>query len=316
MKAKGENYMSQLQRVDQAQKAYSASVTDSQTAGKSLPMKYSELSAKLVASGAQADLANADRDIMIKKAAYQEAREHANTEISNSAAQPAPDQRAALTTFLALDEVRPQKAVGIAKDHLMPTAGDMDIGISTADQFNKDAKSLDEIVSKQQANEFDMNAKGSTPLYSEATQSVSTVPARMANTTSAKDTICHAPRSTPSVTVDSVGGPARSSEALIGGDLGDPDKFRHLITDGPLISDDKDTSHLMGGALKHEGHAFYDNTIVSGERSLGNIGEKIGGAVFDAEHAIKGVLGIHLDTETPIKQQKHELNDELPDIKK
>lgn len=325
MKAKGENYISQLQRVDQAQKAYSASVTDSQTAGKSLPMKYSELSAKLVASGAQSDLANADRDIMIngtdkEKAAYQEARDHANTEISNSAAQPAPDHRAALTTFLALDEVRPQQAVGIAKDHLMPTSGGMDTGISTGDQFNQDAKSPDEIVSKQQANEFDLNAKGSTRLSSEATQSVNTVPARMANTTSAKDNIRHAPRSTPSATDDSVSGATRSSQtvndALNGGNLGSPDKFRHRITDGPLIPDDKDTSHLMGGALKHEGHAFYDNTVVSGERSLGNIGEKIGGAVFDTEQAIKGVLGIHSDTETPIKQQKHELNDELPDIKK
>lgn len=323
MKAKSEAYLAQLARVEQAQQAYQESVTDSQTSGQNLNLKHSELAQRLVKAGANADLANIEREITQfgtdkEKANWQEAKIDAAKQLDNSAVKipKTSVEYEAMQRFLALDEIDPQKAFHIASSTFQPTVAKPDTRIANPDDYKKDAKTPDEILRPSQAYHFTAKAKGELAIASDGTPASAHHPRASSN----------APRvseSPPYIKAVPVGSHAQAknqvSDVLSDSSLGSVNEMEHRIKDGPLIKDDQDTSHLMGGAVKNEGHALYDNTIVAGGRSLGNVGKAIGGAVLDGEaylkDTIKGVISGGTENKPVSKPQRHEPFDELPDIK-
>ncbi len=311
MKAKSENYMTQLARVDQAQQAYQDSVTDSQTSGQNLNLKHSELAQRLVQTGANADLANVEREITMHgtdkdKANWQAAKVDAAKQLDNGAAKipKTSKEYEAMQRFLALDEVNPQQAFHIASSTFKPTGNKLDTSVSNADDYKKDAKTPDDILGRQQADSFADRAKGQTTTGTAAQQSDDT-----GKPMGARPRSMDVPSGSHANAKQSVNG------ILNGGRLGNPDEMERRIKDGPLIKDGQDTSHLMGRAVKNEGGALYDNTVVAGGRSLSNIGKGIGGAVFDAETYLKKAISGDSENKPVSKPQQREPFDELPNIK-
>lgn len=318
MKAKGENYMAQLARVDQAQQAYQESVTDSQTSGQNLNVRHSEFAQRLVQTGANADLANVEREITMHgtdkdKANWQAAKDDAAKQLDNGAAKipKTSKEYEAMQRFLALDEVNPQQAFHIASSALKPTGDKLDTSVSNADDYKKDAKTPDEILGRQQADSFADRAKGQTTTGT--TSDVKPNSAQQIGDTRITNGVRPRSMGVPS---GSDANPKQSvNDILSGGSLGNPNEMERRIKDGPLIKDGQDTSHLMGRAVKNEGGALYDNTVVAGGRSLGNVGKAIGGAVFDAETYLKGAINSDSESKPVSKPQQREPFDELPDIK-
>ncbi|MDD5274253.1 MAG: conjugal transfer protein TraG N-terminal domain-containing protein, partial [Methylovulum sp.] len=320
MKVKGENYMAQLARVDQAQQAYQESVTDSQTSGQNLTLKHSELARRLVQTGVNADLANVERDITMygtdkEKANWQDAKKDAAKQLDAGAAQipRTSKEYEAMRRFLALDEIDPQHAFHIASSTFQPTGNRLDIGVSDADDYKKDAKTPDDILGQQQADNFADRARGQASTGTAAANAMPRSAPQSGPNGKATGTNNHP--------MDISGGSNANAKQSVngilnGGNLGDPDEIERRIKAGPLIKDGQDTSHLMGGAVKNEGGALYDNTVVAGGRSLDNLGKAIGGAVFDAEAYLKDVVGGGPENKPASKPQKREPFDELPDIKK
>jgi hypothetical protein len=316
MKAKSENYMAQLARVDQAQQAYQESVTDSQTSGQNLTLKHSELAQRLVQTGANADLANVERDIAMhgtdkEKANWQQAKQDAAKQLDAGAARipKTSKEYEALWRFLALDEIDSQRAFHIASSTFEPTGNKPELSVSGADDYKNAAKTPDDLLGRQQADSFADQARGQT---SDVTAATDPIPhSALQSGLNAKVAGPHPqpmniPRGSNANVKQSVNG------ILNGANIGEPDDMERRIKSGPLIKEGQDTSHLMGGAVKNEGGALYDNTVVAGARPLDRVGKAIGGAVYDAEAYLKdAVTG---EREKPVDKPRKPF-DELPDIK-
>ncbi len=322
LRSASENYLTQLARVEQAQKAYQESLTDSQTFGQNLSLKHSELAYRLVQSGAYVDLANIERDIAIggttkEKADWQLAKTDAAKQMNNGAAQiPKTSlEYEALQRFLALDDIDSPKALHLIASTFKPADSQSSITLSHADDYQQGAKLPEQLVSRQQADEFKNQATANdldiTPV---AGLTMNPSPAGFEQ-----------PASSDRVNVD---GTQRVVTDALHGKLPDAPDVVNRITAQPLIKPEQDTSHLMGQTLKNQGKGLYDNTVEAGQQALKQVviqGHEVASTaieqathkVVDAENYLRNLVTGHDNkpVQNPVSSGIRKANDELPDIK-
>jgi len=326
MKQKGETYQQQLQRLEQAQQAYQETATNSQLSGKNLSMDYSTLAAKLMTSGASVDLANKERNILQfgseqEKSEYLEAKENARKEIVNSGAIPSDralmgdgyqgaTSQQTLARFLALDSVKPEQALDVINDNLLPTNKRENTSLSP-DSYKQNAQNVNEIVSEQQAKEFGSRAIGNMP-------TVTPNSGNQTNRTRSNDGSSNGNTISTDRTKFQLSAPTRNRDAEPGGDkfqnarqevenalkgvkLDDPDKFRqNILNTGGKIDPKQDTSHLLPAATANEKHLVNDNVVKPVKEAMS---DPITQSIDEAERIYNNVTG-----------NRHKSDNDLPRI--
>lgn len=282
MKAKGEQYLSQLQAVDQASEKFTQTASMQDSAGKSLSLPYQDLATRLNKSGALPDINKANEELQSKMSDKDKANlsENAQYEINRSSASGlVGGDRDALAGFLKLNQQDPAKAAEILNSAIMPTSSGSGVNISPT-EFKKDSQSVDGIVSNETAAGFRSKAKGEDGDHDissdiDSQRGHGAAANKSASQTSHQD---HAPKPSadngnknklvaPSAGIKdsksggstSAGSPkAKVDAALKNANLGNAGEFRSKIESGGKLGS-KDTSGMMGGAMKNEGHLAYDN---------------------------------------------------------
>lgn len=166
MKAKGEQYMSQLQAVNQASEKYTETASLQDSAGKSLSLPYQDLARRLNDSGAIVAINQANEDVKSKmsETAYQQLSNDAQHEINKSSASGlVGGDRDALAGFLKLNQQDPVKAAAILNSALLPTSSGSGVDLSP-DTFQSDSMSVDDIVGNDAADSFRSKAKAMTAI--------------------------------------------------------------------------------------------------------------------------------------------------------
>lgn len=292
MQAKAEQYQSQVQQYQQAMEKYAQVASLQDSAAKSLTMPYQDLARRLNESGAIVDISNANRALEEKMGttAYQSLSDQAQYEINRSSASGlVGDDRAALAGFLMLNEADPVKAAEILNNAFTPTSSGSGVAQSPT-AFKNDISSPDDIVSTTMVEGFRSQAKGGDDGNqdmdsSDSSRSGHAPGLRQPATHSHIATQEHAPKSsqagklaTPSHTGGNIAksgtlsptGAAQRAKVeatLKHANLGDPDEVRKNIEAGGKIDNSQDTSWIMGRAMRNEGTALYDNTLVAAEKS-------------------------------------------------
>jgi hypothetical protein len=299
MKAKGEQYMSQLQAVNQASEKYTETASLQDSAGKSLSLPYQDLARRLDKSGAIVAINQANEDLKSKMgdSAYQQLSNEAQHEINKSSASGlVGGDRDALAGFLKLNQQDPVKAAAILNNALTPTSSGSGVDLSPA-AFQSDSMSADDIVGNAAADSFRSKAKGddgdhdtgggaegrdgrSSSFKHSAPQMAThqdhaTKPATDHNAQKASQSTNSKP-SVPGAASSKDGGgkntksgnlsplgsqKSKVDSALKNSNLGNADDFKKNIEAGGKIDNSKDMSHMMGRAFENEGSLAYDSTV-------------------------------------------------------
>ena len=312
MKAKGEQYLSQLQAVDQASEKFTQTASMQDSAGKSLSLPYQDLATRLNKSGALPDINSVNNKLESNMSDKDKANRSENVqyEINRSSASGlVGGDRDALAGFLKLNQQDPVKAAEILNSAIMPTSSGSGVNISPT-EFKKDSQSVDGIVSNETAAGFRSKAKGEDSDHdtgggveggngsgSPIKQSVPQMATHQEHgqKPSADHGALKSSQATGGkpVTPASTAGSQRSKvdAALKNANLGNADKFRSHIESGGKLDGNKDMSGMMGSAMKNEGHVAYDNTIkpvVNTAKSAINSANK---AIESVESFAKNALG-------------------------
>jgi conjugal transfer mating pair stabilization protein TraG len=320
MKAKGEQYMSQLQAVNQASEKYTESASLQDSAGKSLSLPYQDLARRLNESGAIVEINQANNELEEKmgSAAYQQLSDEAQYEINRSSASGlVGGDRDALAGFLKLNQQDPAKAAAILNNAITPTSSGSGVNLSPI-EFQKNSKSVDELVSNETAGSFRSKAKGEDDDHDtgggaegsggrgsafkqpaphiathqdHATKSPQTngskpaVPGHATGKNSGAD-------STKSGNLSAAGAQrSKVDAALKKAHLGNADDFRKTIEAGGKIDNSKDMSHMMGRAFRNEGSLAYDSTVTPVANAAKSAMTSVRESVESAEDFLNNTFG-------------------------
>jgi conjugal transfer mating pair stabilization protein TraG len=320
MKAKGEQYMSQLQAVNQASEKFTQTASLQDSSGKSLSLPYQDLARRLNNSGAIVEINQANKELEDKMGspAYQKLSNDAQYEINRSSASGlVGGDRDALAGFLKLNQQDPVKAAAILNNAITPTSSGSGVNLSPA-EFQKDGKSVDGIVNNETAAGFRSKANGEDSEYdtgdtgggvggrtSTLKQPASHLPVHQEHATKSSQTSANK-SATPGhpTNKDSSAGNSKSAtlspagsqkskidSALKNSNLGNTDEFRKNIEAGGKIDNSKDMSHMMGRAFRNEGSLAYDSTVTPVANAAKSAMTSVGEGVESAENFINNALG-------------------------
>ena len=347
MKAKGEQYMSQLQAVKQASEKYTETASLQDSAGKSLSLPYQDLARRLDKSGAIVAINQANEDLKSKMgdSAYQQLSSDAQHEINKSSASGlVGGDRDALAGFLKLNQQDPVKAAAILNNALMPTSSGSGVDLSPS-KFKSENMSVDDIVGNDAADSFRSKAKGddgdhdtgggaegrdgrgssfkhSAPQMA-THQDHATKPATDHNSPKATQSAGSKPpvpgaasskdgggKSTKTGNQSPVGSQkSKVDSALKSSNLGNADDFRKNIEAGGKIDNSKDMSHMMGRAFENEGSLAYDSTVTPVAKAAKSAMDSAREGVESAEKFLNNTFS---GGESKPKEPKNVSDNDLP----
>jgi conjugal transfer mating pair stabilization protein TraG len=305
MQAEAEQYLRQLQAVDQASHKYTESATFGNTTTTSLALPYQDLARRLVDSGAIVDI-NQQNDALRQKLgedAYRQLAKDTEWEINRSSARAIMfADREALSGFLKLNKEDPVAAATLFNRYITPAAHQTGTAL-TPDQFNNSPRQVDPTVSLDE-----LNAGHPPAELKRVNQAPNKAPA---------ESIPPAVDGPLSLSQKEVHDALRNQPAL------SPDQISQALENGGHIDANHDKSGMMGTTLTNAWHLGHDTihkpvakTLDAAAKSIETLEDTLTGFAQQSLNDLRRDLGLSKQRNPENDPSHQPANDDLPPVPK